>query len=112
MLSFVAALKTAVNVPLYANQCDDAGTCVVYDLNPLSYDGIKSKWRAKIQIRCNSMAEGLAIQSDISKRLCTVGDNQLTETVLTCRQNGGGWLEDGDKHVRIVYYEFLLNGGY
>ena len=33
-----------------------------------------------------------------------------TPSVTAGERNGGGWLIDGDWHIRIAYYDFVIRG--
>ena len=47
-------------------------------------------------------------QEMLDKALVPMGDKHLSRTVTSCVRNGGGWLKDGDRHVRIAYYDLTL----
>lgn len=108
MQSFLKKMREALPCPLIANRTDYGGECVIYDVNTISYDKIKRQARVKATIVADTMARGLKLEAMLDEALVTLGDNPLTETVTTCARNGGGWLEDGDRHIRIAYYEMTI----
>ena len=101
-------MENALDCDLTANQGNNLGECAVYDWYTTGWDGIKRNVMLKVNIFAQSMARALELQTQLERALVTVGDNTLTETALTCRQNGGGWLMDGDRHCRIAYFELII----
>ena len=113
MKSFIKLMRTAIDpVPLIANKTAyGGGDAVVYDLTTISYDKLGRKMRVKATIISDTMEHALDIENKLDEALITFGDKPLTETVLSCSHNGGGWMNDGDRHIRIAYYETTIRGG-
>lgn len=101
-------MENALDCSLTANRDTNLGECAVYDWYTTGWDGIKRSVMLKVSIFATSMKRALQLLTQLEKALVTVGDNTLTETALTCRQNGGGWLMDGDRHCRIAYFELII----
>lgn len=108
MKSFLKKMREALPCPLIANRTDYGGECVIYDVNTIRYDGIKRLARVKATIVADTMERGLELEGMLDAALTTLGDCPLTETVTESVRNGGGWLEDGDRHIRIAYYEIII----
>lgn len=108
MESVIKIMESALDCELTANQGTNLGECAVYDWYTTSWDGVKRGIMLKVSIFAFSMARALQLQMRLERALVTVGDNTLTETALTCRQNGGGWLTDGNRHCRIAYFELTI----
>jgi hypothetical protein len=113
MKSFIKLMRTAIApIPLIANRTGYGGAdAVIYDLTTISYDKLKRLMRVKATIVSDSMENALAIENKLDEALVTFGDNPLTDTVLSCSHDGGGWMTDGDRHIRIAYYETTIKGG-
>lgn len=94
--------------PLVANVTESLAECATYDQYTTAYDGIKRAVTMKVRIFAATMARALELESALDHALVTPGDLPLTNTCLRCRRNGGGWINDGDRHCRIAYYELLI----
>ena len=101
-------MENALDCELTANRDSNLGECAVYEWYTTSWDGIKRGVMLKVSVFAFSMARALQLQTQLERALVTFGDKPLTETALTCRQNGGGWLTDGDLHCRIAYFELTI----
>lgn len=111
MKSFIAAMRKCIQpIPLIANRTGYSGECVLYDVNTLSYDKAKRTARIKATIVADSMARALEIENKLDSALVTLGDVPLTDTVTASIRSGGGWMQDGDRHIRIAYYEIVIRG--
>lgn len=112
MKSLIKLMRTAIApIPLDANKTEHLSDVVVYDLTTLSYDKLKRSVRVKTSIVADTMERALEIENQLDEALVTLGDNPLTDTVLSCTHTGGGWMNDGDRHIRIAYYEATIRGG-
>ena len=86
MNSFIQRMRACIApVPLVANRAREGGERVIYDVNTLSYDKIKRNVRVKATI--------------------------VADTVAASLRSGGGWMTDGDRHIRIAYYEIVIREG-
>lgn len=101
-------MESALECSLSANRDTNLKECAVYDFYTTSWDGIKRGIMLKVSIFAQSMQRALQLQNSLERALVTMGDRPLTQTALSCRQNGGGWLEDGDRHCRIAYFELVI----
>lgn len=108
MKSVIEIMKNALDCDLTANRTDNLGECAVYDWYTTGWDGIKRSIMLKVNIFAATMERAVELQDALERALVTFGDRPLTETAITCRQNGGGWLMDGDRHCRIAYFEILI----
>lgn len=108
MQSVVAIMEGALACPVYANEAKKAGECVVYAFNTTWYNGARREARMKCHIAAGSMARAIEIENALDRALVPAGDKHLSDTVTMARRNGGGWLIDGDMHIRIAYYDFVL----
>ena len=108
MQSMIDIIAQACPCELTANRGTSLRECAVYDYYSTSWDGVKRGIMLKISVFAATMQRAAEIQSAIECAIVTAGDNPLTQTVLTCRQNGGGWLIDGDRHCRISYFEIVI----
>lgn len=108
MKSIIQIMDNALDCSLTANRDTSLGECAVYDWYTTGWDGIKRTIMLKVSIFAFSMERAMQLQAELEKALVTLGDKPLTKTVLSCRQNGGGWLMDGDRHCRISYFELTI----
>lgn len=108
MKSLIDIMRRALPCPLDANRTSDFGECATYDFNTTTYNGSMRRVRMKTQIFAATMERGLEIQNILDSAIVTMGDDGLTETITGCARNGGGWLNDGDRHVRIAYYDITM----
>lgn len=80
--------------------------CIVYNLVPLTGDGVKEQSRLEITVISRGMQEGLAILEQIKSVLLTLGDEPLTSGILSVALNGGGSLENwetGTYHCKAFF---------
>ena len=112
MNSFIQRMRACIApVPLVANRAREGGERVIYDVNTLSYDKIKRNVRVKATIVADTDARALEIETKLDSALVTLGDNPLTDTGAASLRSGGGWMTDGDRHIRIAYYEIVIREG-
>lgn len=108
MNSVIAKMKDALPCPVYANRTRDLGECCVYDYNTTGWNGSRRVVRMKTHIYAETMERGLELQEMLDRAIVPIGDKRLSRTATACERNGGGWLNDGDRHVRIAYYDITL----
>ena len=108
MQSVVQLMDAGLPCQVTANRADLSGEGVVYTFNTTFYNGSRREARMKLHIYAATMARGLEIEGMIDRLLVKKGDRRLTPTATACQRNGGGWLEDGDWHIRIAYYDIIL----
>ena len=97
-------------VPLVANEGRHGRECVEYVFNTTYFNGSRREARMKLHIVAATMARGLQIEQMLDALLVTKGEKPLTASVTACERNGGGWLIDGDWHIRIAYYDMTIRG--
>lgn len=108
MNTVIAIMKNALPCPVRANVTRDLKELCVYDFNTNLYTGSRRTVRMKTYIYAATMERGIELQEMLDKALVPMGDKHLSQTVTSCTRNGGGWLKDGDRHVRIAYYDLTL----
>lgn len=108
MLSVIKIMEQALSCELTANRGTDLDECAVYDYYSTAWDGVKRSIMLKVSIFAQTMQRAVELQDALERALVTPGDKPLTETALSCRQNGGGWLIDGGRHCRISYFELII----
>ena len=108
MQSVIKIMEQALSCELTANRATKLDECAVYDYYSTSWDGVKRAIMLKVSIFAATMQRAAELQTALERALVTPGDRPLTETALTCRQNGGGWLMDGSRHCRISYFELII----
>lgn len=108
MRSIVDIMDAAVSCPVVANQNDALEECCVYSFETTYYNGARREARLKVSVFSDTMARGIEIEEALDKALVTMDETPLTESCTRCVRNGGGWLADGDRHIRIAYYDLTL----
>lgn len=108
MNSVINLIASALPCPLYANQSDDPGECAVYDLYTNTYDGRKRTVRLRVNLAAATMARALELETLLDAALVPLNETPLTDTCTASTRNGGGWVTDGDRHIRICYYDLTL----
>lgn len=109
MKSIVSLMKTALGkVPLYANTAKKAGECVVWTFNTTYCNGARKEARMKLNIAAETMERAIELEDLLDRALVPTDEKPLTPTVTSAVRNGGGWILDGDMHVRTAYYDFVL----
>ena len=108
MKELTRIMAAAIDCPLTANRTQHMGECAVYDAYSTGWDGIKRSLMLKVNIFAFTMERALELQEKLERALVTFGDRPLTENILSCRQNGGGWIMDGERHCRITYFELTI----
>lgn len=113
MQSVVNLMDTALSaltpkVKLTANRGKYGGECVEYVFNTTYYNGARREARMKLHIVAATMERGLELEQLLDELLVRKDETPLTPTVTASARNGGGWLEDGDWHIRVAYYDFTI----
>ena len=108
MQSIVERMAAVLPCPLRANRGDWGEDCVEYAFNTTYYNGARREARMKLHIVARTMARGLELEAMLDEALVRPDEAPLTATVTRCERNGGGWLVDGDWHIRIAYYDLTL----
>ena len=95
-------------VELVANRADYGEECVEYTFNTTFFNGARREVRMKLHVVAATMERGLEIEELLDRLLVRKRETPLLPGVTACTRNGGGWLIDGDWHIRIAYYDFTL----
>ncbi len=110
VINLIDAALSALTPPvkLTANRGEYGGECVEYTFNTTYYNGARRETRMKLYIAAATMARGLELETMLDELLVRRSEAALTDTVTSCERNGGGWLIDGDWHIRIAYYDMTI----
>ncbi len=108
MQSVVEIMERELPCPVYARGHRLGEECAVYSFNTTMYNAARREARMQVKIAAASMLRGLELERALDEALVTKGDAPLTASCLSCQRNGGGWLEDGDFHIRIAYYDLVF----
>ena len=108
MNTVISIMQSALPCPVRTNRTRNLGECCVYDWNTTSWNGSRRVVRMKTYIYADTAERGIELQNMLDKALVPLGDRHLSQTVTSCVRNGGGWLMDGDRHIRIAYYDITL----
>lgn len=108
MQSIVSLMTAALPCRVRANTGNLGEEVAEYAFNTSLYNGARREARMKVQICARTMARGLALEKLLDEALVKAGDLPLTPTCVSCQRNGGGWLVDGDWHIRIAYFDLVF----
>lgn len=108
MKSILAILEARMPCPVYVCRTADAGECVVAEFHTVSLNGARRQVRLKTCIFASDLERALKLQGMMDAALVPKGELPLTATVTGCRQSGGGWVRDGNRHCRMAYYDITL----
>ena len=108
MQTIVRLMEAALPCKVRANGEAKGEECAVYTFNTTLYTGARREARMKVQIAARTMARGIALEEMLDRALVPVGELPVTGTCTACQRNGGGWLVDGDWHIRIAYYDMIF----
>ena len=110
MRELIDRLETALaalGCPLYANHTDNLGECAVYKFYTAADNGSRRENSLQLYIRAESMARGLLLEEAADRAIVPLGERPVTSGVTGAARNGGGSMEDGDRHIRIAYYSIV-----
>jgi len=78
---------------------------IIYEVSPISDDGIKQVSRVKLTTVCDTEAQWAVASERIRELLITKDDRPLTNSILSVAVNGGGSAYDTD---RKKYHKFIF----
>ena len=89
---------TATDKKIYMYESTRSDNCIVYNFIPITDDGIKGQ--ARLDVTCISQSYDIAqIMLDRIKHLALLLQIiNLTNSILTVEQSGGGSLKDGNTY--------------
>lgn len=108
MQSIIAVLAEALPCDLRANRADLRGEGAVYTLHTTYYNAARREARLKVSFYALTMARAIELETAADEAIVRLAESGLTPTVTRCVRNGGGYLDDGDWHVRIAYYDITI----
>ena len=108
MQSIVRLMETALPCRVRARGHPLGEECAVYNFNTTFFNGSRREARLQVRIAAKTMERGLALEPLLDAALVHRGEEPLTGSCTACERNGGGWMEDGDWHIRIAYYDMVF----
>lgn len=107
-------LRENLDYKFVFDSTNKAEECVVYSYSPKTDDGIKALYQLTLRIICKGRKEATLMRIEnmkkaIQNKIITIGDNPLTENILSVYQNGGGVMVDYDTDTthEIMYYDIV-----
>lgn len=82
------------------------GVCYAYI--PLTNDGLTEQAQFEVTIVYDKLIDCFITKSEIDKLLITVGDNRLTNAIVSCTQSGGGQYYDDDLKVYKLQVNYAV----
>lgn len=98
--SLMSIVKDVVPKPT-----DRIDNVIMYEVSPISDDGIKQVSRVQLTTICDTEAQWGIASKRISELLVTKDDRPLTDMILSVVVNGGGSMYDTsrEKYHKIIY---------
>lgn len=81
--------------------------CIVYDVSPISNNGITAQDNLQIRIIHNSARECIEAEEKINKLLLTCGD-RIGGDFTSARVNGGGFMPQDETNTVHKYTFYLI----
>lgn len=110
----IELLRAKTKYKYIFNKHDKLEDCVVYSCNDAYNDNIKKSARLTLNIittgiKENSILKAEKMKNTINSVILTLGDEPLTNTILSITQNGGGQIpnEVTDTLHTILYYDII-----
>lgn len=105
----VGLLEEATSLPVSPEYIKGKRDCIVYNYYTATDDGAVSSYRLEIKVITNKYEAGQLVKDTVVKTLVTVGDEPLTNTILSCNVNGGGSLRDSatEQYQQIIYFDVI-----
>lgn len=108
----ITLLRTNTNYKYYFNTTANVEDCIVYKYIDNSNDGIKRQSQLELRIIVKGIKESslktIETMSDtINGEILTIGDNELSNRILTVTQNGGGLLVENNTQTtqKIMFFD-------
>ena len=110
----IELLRAKTKYKYIFNKHDKLEDCVVYSYNDAYNDNIKKSARLTLNIittgiKENSILKAEKMKNTINSVILTLGDEPLTNAILSITQNGGGQIpnEVTDTLHTILYYDII-----
>lgn len=81
--------------------------CIVYDISPVSNNGITAQDNLQIRIIHNSARECVEVENEINKILLSCGD-KIGSEFSSVRINGGGFMPQDETNTVHKYTFYLV----
>lgn len=97
--------ETGLQVKLFYTK--EVEPCIVYDISPISNNGIVAQDNLQIRIIHNSARECILAEEKINKLLLSCGD-RIGEDFTSARVNGGGFMPQDETNTVHKYTFYLI----
>lgn len=97
--------ETGLQVKLFYTK--EIEPCIVYDISPISNNGIVAQDNLQIRIIHNSARECIEAEEKINKLLLTCGD-RIGDDFTSARINGGGFMPQDETNTVHKYTFYLV----
>lgn len=95
---------TATDKKIYMYESTRSDNCIVYNFIPITDDGIKGQARLDVTSISQSYDIAQIMLDRIKHLLITIANNNLTNSILTVEQSGGGSLKDGNTYRLKAFF--------
>lgn len=97
--------ETGLQVKLFYTK--EVEPCIVYDISPISNNGVVAQDNLQIRIIHNSARECIEAEEKINKLLLSCGD-RIGEDFTSARINGGGFMPQDETNTVHKYTFYLI----
>ena len=97
--------ETGLQVKLFYTK--EVEPCIVYDISPISNNGIVAQDNLQIRIIHNSARECIEAEEKINKLLLSCGD-RIGDDFTSARINGGGFMPQDETNTVHKYTFYLI----
>lgn len=84
------------------------GEGIGYNFIPLLNDGCVAQSQFELKICNNDLLTCYKVKKVIDGLLITIGDNRVTDNILSCSHNGGGQYKDNDGGLFILQANYAV----
>lgn len=110
MIRVINAIKQAVSIPIVPLEAENTGEQVIYNITPISDNGILKANRLQLNIVAKNLAYAEMYDTAIRKAILNIGDSCPVDGINSITVNGGGTLTSEAGVHRIVYYNVIIGG--
>lgn len=99
----LAILKGIATLPLEAFSTAEVKDCILYNLVPLTSNGILEQNRLELTIITRDYGKGASELERIKSGLLTMGDDKKTDNILNISLSGGGCMKN--YNPTVIYHK-------
>lgn len=103
----IALIEEATGLQVKLFYTKEIEPCIVYDISPVSNNGVSALDNLQIRIIHNSARECIEAEEKINRLLLTCGDS-IGKEYTSARVNGGGFMPQDETNTVHKYTFYLI----